>query len=102
MAGGYLTGPGDQIITEPLLGSLQDNGGPTLTQWIQNINIVCIVLGGPVRAAMFVRTRGRGWRIDIPQQFAASLLLMAVAFLILPLGIKLAGPTARAPSRGSS
>src|SRR5207248_7659058 len=29
--GGYLTGPGDQINTEPLLGSLQDNGGPTLT-----------------------------------------------------------------------
>src|SRR5437660_136452 len=29
--------------------------------------------------------------IDIPKQFAASLLLMAVAFLILPLGIKLAG-----------
>ena len=35
--------------------------------------------------------RARGWRIDIPKQFAASLLLMAVAFLILPLGIKLAG-----------
>src|SRR5213078_1229402 len=32
-----------------------------------------------------------GWRIDIPKQFAASLLLMALAFLILPLGIKLAG-----------
>src|SRR2546423_4718700 len=60
-------------------------------QWIQNINTVCIVLGGPVLAALFTRTRGRGWRIDIPQQFAASLLLMAVAFLILPLGIKLAG-----------
>ena len=30
-------------------------------------------------------------RIDIPKQFAASLLLMALAFLILPLGIKLAG-----------
>ena len=29
--GGYLTGPGDQIKTEPLLGPLQDNGGPTLT-----------------------------------------------------------------------
>ena len=91
MAGGYLTGPGDQIITEPLLGSLQDNGGPTLTQWIQNINIVCIVLGGPVLASFFIRMRTRGWRIDIPQQFAASLLLMALAFLILPLGIKLAG-----------
>ena len=29
--GGYLNGPGDQINTDPLLGSLQDNGGPTLT-----------------------------------------------------------------------
>ena len=29
--GGYLTGPGDQINTEPLLGPLQDNGGPTFT-----------------------------------------------------------------------
>jgi POT family proton-dependent oligopeptide transporter len=35
--------------------------------------------------------RARGLKIDIPKQFAASLLLMAVAFLILPLGIKLAG-----------
>jgi proton-dependent oligopeptide transporter, POT family len=60
-------------------------------QWIQNINTVCIVLGGPVLAALFTRLRARGWRIDIPKQFAASLLLMAVAFLILPLGIKLAG-----------
>jgi cell division septation protein DedD len=29
--GGYLTDPGDQINTEPLLSALQDNGGPTLT-----------------------------------------------------------------------
>ena len=29
--GGVLTGPGDQINTDPLLGPLQDNGGPTLT-----------------------------------------------------------------------
>ena len=29
--GGYLNGPGDQINTEPLLGPLQDNGGPRLT-----------------------------------------------------------------------
>jgi hypothetical protein len=28
---GYLTGPGDQINTDPMLGPLQDNGGPTLT-----------------------------------------------------------------------
>jgi hypothetical protein len=29
--GGYLTGFGDQINTDPLLGALQDNGGPTFT-----------------------------------------------------------------------
>jgi proton-dependent oligopeptide transporter, POT family len=60
-------------------------------QWIQNINTVVIVVGGPLFAAMFTRLRARGWRIDIPKQFAASLLLMALAFFLLPLGIKLAG-----------
>jgi hypothetical protein len=30
-AGGLLNGPGDQINTDPLLGPLQNNGGPTLT-----------------------------------------------------------------------
>jgi hypothetical protein len=29
--GGYLNGPGDRINTDPLLGPLQDNGGPTQT-----------------------------------------------------------------------
>jgi len=29
--GGYLDGPGDQINTDPQLGPLQDNGGPTFT-----------------------------------------------------------------------
>jgi hypothetical protein len=30
--GGYLNAPGDQINTDPLLGPLQDNGGPTFTR----------------------------------------------------------------------
>jgi hypothetical protein len=30
-AGGHLTGPGDQINTDPVLGPLQNNGGPTFT-----------------------------------------------------------------------
>ena len=29
--GGYLIGPGDQINTDPTVGPLQDNGGPTFT-----------------------------------------------------------------------
>ena len=30
-AGAVLTGPGDQINTDPMLGALQNNGGPTFT-----------------------------------------------------------------------
>lgn len=59
-------------------------------QWIQNINTVVIVVGGPLLSAMFVRLRARGWPIDIPQQFAVSLLLMGLGFLVLPLGIRFA------------
>ena len=33
---GYLTGPGDQINTDPMLGPLQDNGGPTFTHQLLN------------------------------------------------------------------
>ncbi|MEP6810904.1 MAG: oligopeptide:H+ symporter, partial [Chthoniobacterales bacterium] len=60
-------------------------------QWIQNINTVVIVVGGPLLASLFTRLRAGGWRIDIPKQFATSLILMALGFLVLPLGIKLAG-----------
>lgn len=56
-------------------------------QWIQNINTVVIVVGGPLLAAAFTRLRARGWKIDIPTQFATSLLLMGAGFLVLPTGI---------------
>ena len=62
-------------------------------QWIQNINTVVIVVGGPLMSALFVRLRARGWNIDIPKQFAAALLLMGVGFLVLPAGIALADGT---------
>lgn len=59
-------------------------------QWIQNINTVVIVAGGPLMSALFVRLRARGWDIDIPRQFAAALLLMGFGFLALPAGIAFA------------
>jgi POT family proton-dependent oligopeptide transporter len=61
-------------------------------QWIQNINTVVIVIGAPLMSALFVRLRARGWKIDVPKQFAASLLLMGVGFLALPAGIAFADP----------
>jgi len=62
-------------------------------QWVQNINTVVIVVGGPLLAAWFSRLRKRGWNIDIPQQFAAALILMGLGFLALPAGISLASDT---------
>jgi POT family proton-dependent oligopeptide transporter len=59
-------------------------------QWIQNINTVVIVVGGPLMSALFGRLRARGWNIDIPRQFSASLILMGLGFLALPVGIALA------------
>lgn len=60
-------------------------------QWVQNINTLVIVFGGPLLAVGFRNLRERGWRIDIPLQFASSLFIIGLGMLVLPLGIMLAG-----------
>ena len=69
---------------------LQVWGITVAPQWVQNINTVTIVIGGPLLAALFTDLRGRGWTIDLPKQFAVSLILMGLGFLALPLGIAFA------------
>ena len=59
-------------------------------QWVQNINTVTIVIGGPLLAALFADLRAKGWTIDLPKQFAVSLILMGLGFLALPVGIAFA------------
>jgi POT family proton-dependent oligopeptide transporter len=66
-------------------------------QWVQNINTIVIVVGGPILAALFSKLRARGWKIDVPRQFAASLILMGVGFLVLPIGISSADASGRSP-----
>jgi POT family proton-dependent oligopeptide transporter len=61
-------------------------------QWVQNINTFVIAAGGPLMAILFTHLRDRGWRIDVPKQFATALVLMGLGFLALPLGIALADP----------
>ncbi|WP_419418667.1 peptide MFS transporter [Legionella sp. D16C41] len=56
-------------------------------QWFQNINTICIVLGGPLLSALFTRMRARGFYINIPMQFSFALFLIGAAFAILPIGI---------------
>jgi hypothetical protein len=72
--GGYLNAPGDQINTDPLLGPLQDNGGPTLTHMLLP-GSPAIDAGDPnftpppfhdQRGPCFYRVFGRPrWRIDV-------------------------------------
>jgi len=61
-------------------------------QWVQNINTVIIILGGPILSVVFSRMREKGRNISIPLQFSLALLLIGIAFAILPIGISMADP----------
>ncbi|TAL66274.1 MAG: MFS transporter [Legionella sp.] len=56
-------------------------------QWFQNINTICIVIGGPLLGIIMNRMRQKGTQVNIPTQFALALLFIGVAFAILPIGI---------------
>ncbi|ARU95420.1 peptide MFS transporter [Tatumella citrea] len=66
-------------------------GWQVAPQWIQDINTIVIVVGGPLLAAGLNRLRAKGWRIDIPLQFSSSLIFIGLGMLVLPVGIQLAG-----------
>ncbi len=59
-------------------------------QWVQNVNTIVIILGGPLTSYAFTRLRAKGIKINIPAQFSVALLLIGVAYLILTLGIRYA------------
>lgn len=59
-------------------------------QWVQNINTIVIILGGPLLSVVFTQMRERGININIPFQFSLALLLIGIAFAILPVGISFA------------
>ncbi|MDX1900396.1 MAG: oligopeptide:H+ symporter [Gammaproteobacteria bacterium] len=59
-------------------------------QWVQNINTVIIIVGGPLLSVFFTWLRDRGINITIPLQFAFALFIIGVGLAILPIGIHLA------------
>jgi proton-dependent oligopeptide transporter, POT family len=59
-------------------------------QWIQNINTLVIIFGGPLFSVIFTQLRERGININIPLQFSLALLMIGAGFAILPLGISMA------------
>ena len=64
-------------------------------QWMQNINTVAIVPGGPLLASLVSHLRPKARNTDTPLQFSISLLLMGLRFLALPLGISQANAVGR-------
>ena len=56
-------------------------------QWIQNINTVVIIFGGPLLSVLFSSLRPRDRGMTIPSQFAMALILMGLGLALLPVGI---------------
>jgi len=61
-------------------------------QWVQNLNTIVIVIGGPSLSVLFRYLRQRGMEISLPFQFSLALLLIGLGFVIMPFGIALANP----------
>ncbi len=59
-------------------------------QWVQNINTIVIIIGGPLLSVLFTQMRERGININIPLQFSMALFMIGIAFAILPVGIRTA------------
>lgn len=62
-------------------------------QWLMNINTIIIILGGPSLAHFLKCMRRSGKIVRIPYQFAISLFLIGIGFVILPLGIHFSSST---------
>lgn len=56
-------------------------------QWVQSLNTLIIIAGGPLLSHVFTRMRKRGMNINIPAQFTFALFAIGAAYAILPLGI---------------
>lgn len=74
----------ERNVDRHLLGSL------IAPQWVQNINTVVIILGGPLLSVLLRRLRDRGIYLTLPLQFSIALLCIGLSLAILPLGIHFA------------
>jgi POT family proton-dependent oligopeptide transporter len=83
----YQTAPMGLVVFIENNVDMQLFGFKIAPQWIQNVNTIVIVLGGPLLSMLYNRLRKNGIDITIPDQFSAALLLIGLGFLVLPLGI---------------
>lgn len=83
----YQTGP--MGLTYFIAHNIQRNwAGLTIPpQWFQNINTACIVIGGPLMSLVLNRLRARNIPVNVAVQFAMALVLIGLAFALMPIGI---------------
>lgn len=55
--------------------------------WVQNLNPMIIMVGGPLLGLLFSELRKHGYPITIPFQFACALTLIGIGYGLLPIGI---------------
>ena len=59
-------------------------------QWVNNINTLVIVIGGPTMAWLLSKLRSKGYKVSLPFLFAIAVSLIGLAYILLPVGIHLA------------
>lgn len=57
-------------------------------QWVQNVNTIVVVFGGPLLSLLYTKLRHKGYALNIPLQFSWALVCIGVGFLVLPMGIE--------------
>jgi POT family proton-dependent oligopeptide transporter len=58
--------------------------------WIQNINSITIIIGGPLLAILFKKLREQNRFVSLPVQYCTGIFLSALGLIILPWGIHFA------------
>jgi POT family proton-dependent oligopeptide transporter len=61
-------------------------------QWVNNVNTMVIIMGGPLVTMLLSNLRKKDIRFTNPTQFSLALFLISIAFLVLPVGISFADP----------
>jgi POT family proton-dependent oligopeptide transporter len=59
-------------------------------QWVQTVNTIVIIIGGPLLSMMFNSLRTKNINFTLPMQFAFALFLIGASFAVLSLGIHFA------------
>lgn len=56
-------------------------------QWFMNLNSIFVIIGTPLLASIFEKFRVKGYKISFIKLFSVAIILMALSYLVLSIGI---------------